>query len=180
MGIVTTTSETAFNHPPEVVYDFVTNPANWTKTYPGSAHVGDLPDRLLAEIEGIAVWALAGYQRVRQNGKFSAVECDLMTRFRRASASIDSFLRERCVVHESIGPLHLDLQTTPDKIEVARQDLFGHYVSYCEKYNVYPRAEKSFHADLTELIPTLPTLSYRTHGQPWRYRGIKVREGFNE
>jgi hypothetical protein len=27
-----------------VVYDFVTNPANWTKTYPTSTHVGDLPD----------------------------------------------------------------------------------------------------------------------------------------
>lgn len=44
MGIVTTSSETTFNHPPEVVYDFVTNPANWTKTYPNSAHIGDLPD----------------------------------------------------------------------------------------------------------------------------------------
>ena len=41
MGIVTTSSETAFHHPPEVVYDFVTNPANWTKTYPTSAHIGD-------------------------------------------------------------------------------------------------------------------------------------------
>ena len=40
MGIVTTSSETAFQHPPEVVYDFVTNPANWTKTYPGSNYVG--------------------------------------------------------------------------------------------------------------------------------------------
>ena len=44
MGIVTTSSETAFHHPPEVVYDFVTNPGNWTKTYPTSTHVGDLPD----------------------------------------------------------------------------------------------------------------------------------------
>lgn len=44
MGIVTTSSETAFNHPPEVVYDFVTNPANWTKTYPNSSHIGKLPD----------------------------------------------------------------------------------------------------------------------------------------
>ncbi|GBE63802.1 hypothetical protein MFM001_02640 [Mycobacterium sp. MFM001] len=43
MGIVTTSSETAFSHPAETVYDFVTNPANWTKTYPGSAHIGDLP-----------------------------------------------------------------------------------------------------------------------------------------
>ncbi|BDX33094.1 hypothetical protein TUM20985_36410 [Mycobacterium antarcticum] len=47
MGIVTTSSETAFSHSPETLYDFVTNPSNWTKTYPGSAHVGsssnDLP-----------------------------------------------------------------------------------------------------------------------------------------
>lgn len=44
MGIVTTTSETAFTQSAETVYDFVTNPANWTKTYPGSAHVGGLPE----------------------------------------------------------------------------------------------------------------------------------------
>ncbi len=39
---MTTTSETAFTYPPEVIYDFVTNPANWTKTYPGSNYVGNL------------------------------------------------------------------------------------------------------------------------------------------
>ena len=44
MGIVTTSSETAFTQPAETVYDFVTNPANWTKTYPGSAHIGKLPE----------------------------------------------------------------------------------------------------------------------------------------
>lgn len=43
MGIVTTTSETAFSQSAETVYDFVTNPENWTKTYPGSAHIGNLP-----------------------------------------------------------------------------------------------------------------------------------------
>ena len=42
MGIVTTSSETAFTQSPEVIYDFVTNPANWTKTYPGSEYVGKL------------------------------------------------------------------------------------------------------------------------------------------
>ena len=46
MGIVTTSSEMAFMHPPEGVYDFVTNPANWTKTYPNSTHIGGLPDEL--------------------------------------------------------------------------------------------------------------------------------------
>jgi hypothetical protein len=33
LGIVTTSSETAFMYPNEVVYDFVTNPANWTVQY---------------------------------------------------------------------------------------------------------------------------------------------------
>ncbi|MCA2320170.1 SRPBCC family protein [Mycobacterium intracellulare] len=44
MGIVTTTSEIAFTQSADTVYDFVTNPLNWTKTYPGSAHIGGLPD----------------------------------------------------------------------------------------------------------------------------------------
>jgi hypothetical protein len=46
LGIVTTSSETAFMYPPEVVYDFVTNPTNWTKTYPTSTQIGGLPDEL--------------------------------------------------------------------------------------------------------------------------------------
>jgi hypothetical protein len=44
LGIVTSTSETAFTQSAETVYDFVTNPDNWTKTYPGSAHIGNLPE----------------------------------------------------------------------------------------------------------------------------------------
>ena len=45
MGIVTTSSETAFTQSPEEVYDFVTKPANWTKTYPGGPRISGLPDR---------------------------------------------------------------------------------------------------------------------------------------
>jgi hypothetical protein len=44
LGIVTTTSETAFTQSAETVYDFVTNPQNWTKTYPGSARINKLPE----------------------------------------------------------------------------------------------------------------------------------------
>ena len=54
LGIVTTSSETAFSHTPETIYDFVTNPANWTKTYPGSAHVGELPANIDAYHAAIA------------------------------------------------------------------------------------------------------------------------------
>jgi hypothetical protein len=44
LGTVTSTSETAFTQSAETVYDFVTNPENWTKTYPGSAHIANLPE----------------------------------------------------------------------------------------------------------------------------------------
>jgi len=58
MGIVTTSSETAFTQSPEEVYGFVTNPANWPRTYPGSARVGDLPHKLPLEIGD--TWTEAG------------------------------------------------------------------------------------------------------------------------
>lgn len=50
MGVVTTSSERVFTHSAQAIYDFVSNPANWPKTYPGSAHVGGLPDRLPLEV----------------------------------------------------------------------------------------------------------------------------------
>ena len=58
MGIVTTSSETAFSQSPEAIYDFVTNPANWTKTYPGSQHIEGLPATLPLEVGD--TWAEAG------------------------------------------------------------------------------------------------------------------------
>ncbi len=36
MGIVQVSSETAFQNKPEEIYDFVTDPRNWVKVYPGS------------------------------------------------------------------------------------------------------------------------------------------------
>lgn len=44
MGIVTTSSETAFTQPPEMIYDFVTNPTNWTRAYPGSPRISNVPE----------------------------------------------------------------------------------------------------------------------------------------
>lgn len=58
MGIVTTSSETAFSQSAEEIYDFVTNPANWVKTYPGSAHIGGLPTELPLKVGD--TWTEAG------------------------------------------------------------------------------------------------------------------------
>jgi hypothetical protein len=44
MGIVTTMTETAFTQSAEQLYNYVTNPENWTKSYPGSEHMSGLHD----------------------------------------------------------------------------------------------------------------------------------------
>ena len=41
MGSFTTQSETLFHHPAEAVYDFVSDPHNWPKTFKGSAGIAD-------------------------------------------------------------------------------------------------------------------------------------------
>jgi hypothetical protein len=50
LGTVTTSSATAFRHPAQTVYDFVTDPANWTKTYHGGPQIRNLPDRMPLEV----------------------------------------------------------------------------------------------------------------------------------
>ncbi|KAI4911369.1 hypothetical protein J4E85_011278 [Alternaria conjuncta] len=37
MGVMSVTSSTIFNYPPEIIYDFVSNPSNWGRTYAGSS-----------------------------------------------------------------------------------------------------------------------------------------------
>lgn len=41
MGSFTAESQTLFHHPAEEIYDFVSNPHNWPKTFKGSAGIAD-------------------------------------------------------------------------------------------------------------------------------------------
>lgn len=134
----------------------------------------DLPGRLAAEVEGIAVWALEGLRRLRGRGRFVGVESDTLLRFRRASASVDSFLVERCEVHEDVAPAHLPIPTTDEQVWIDKQRLHQEYVEFCDRWAIYPKSEKGFHADLAERMPQLPLKSDRPHGKPRRYRGIRV------
>ena len=43
VGIVTTSSETVFTQGPEAIYDFVSNPENWAKAYPGNPRISKVP-----------------------------------------------------------------------------------------------------------------------------------------
>jgi hypothetical protein len=58
MGIVTTANEQAFTQPPEAVYDYVSNPANWPSAYPGSEREEGLPTHFPLNIGD--TWVEAG------------------------------------------------------------------------------------------------------------------------
>lgn len=146
MGIVTTTSETAFTQSAETVYDFVTNPQNWTKTYPGSAHIGKLPELPLkvgdtweeAGPDGDRVfsWQLAAAVRPtlfvftsigrlghdRAGGIFQGGMEGRITvayRFTRPGQDITLFSRTMTIEAHKHAPLpdQLFLQTNPAKID---------------------------------------------------------------
>lgn len=75
MGIVTTSSAAAFTEPAEMIYDFVTDPANWTRAYPGRPRISNVPGIPLAvgdtwdeshpEHDRIFTWQLAVAMRPR-------------------------------------------------------------------------------------------------------------------
>lgn len=50
VGIVTTSSETAFSQSAETIYDFVTNPVNWARTYPGGPRITGVPATLPLQV----------------------------------------------------------------------------------------------------------------------------------
>ncbi|MCD2197477.1 SRPBCC family protein [Actinomycetospora endophytica] len=57
MGIIATSSETTFRQSPEELYDFVTDPRNWPKTYPGSAGIEGIES---VPLQVGDVWSEAG------------------------------------------------------------------------------------------------------------------------
>lgn len=77
MGIVTTTSETAFPQSAATVYDFVTNPQNWATTYPGSAHIGRLPELPLKAGD---TWVQAGPANPAKIGAYHEAVARELTR----------------------------------------------------------------------------------------------------
>ncbi len=69
------------------------------KTFYGREDIG-LTDRLLRELPGILLWALEGWLRLRQRGRFvqpSSME-DAIRNMEDLSSPVGAFVRERCDV----------------------------------------------------------------------------------
>jgi putative DNA primase/helicase len=135
-----------------------------TRSWYGQEDTG-LTDRLLAELPGILLWAIAGWQRLRTRGRFVQPDAgkELLGELEDLSSPIGAFVRERCYV----GPAYC--------VPVA--ELFAAWKAWCEaKGRKEPGTEQTFGRDLLAAVPTLRRVRPRDGEERYRgYEGIGLR-----
>ena len=103
-----------------------------------------LTDQLLAELPGILLWAIDGWKRLRQRGRFvqpKSVE-DAICDMEDLASPVSQFVRERCDLDQDA--------------EVILDDLYACFKSWCEAQGVRSIPIKNhFSRDLTAAFPNL-------------------------
>jgi putative DNA primase/helicase len=126
-----------------------------------------LTDRILGERPGILLWAIAGWQRLRERGHFLQPDAgkELAGELEDLASPVGAFVRDCCLV----GP----------EYQVSVADLFGRWRVWCErKGRKEPGTEQTFGRDLLAAVPTLQRVQPRDGESRFRaYRGIGLRQG---
>jgi P4 family phage/plasmid primase-like protien len=124
-----------------------------------------LTGRLLAELPGILLWAIEGWQRLRERGRFQQPESGrkLITDLEDLSSPIGAFVRECCDVGHGL--------------EVEVKQLFTAWQRWCErKGRKEPGTEQNFGRELRAAVPHIDDSRPRRQGERVRlYVGINVR-----
>jgi putative DNA primase/helicase len=134
-----------------------------TRTWYGKEDVG-LTGRLLQELPGVLLWAIQGWQRLRERGHFKqpASASQLIEDLEDLAGPIGAFIREKCEVGADF--------------EVAVKDLFAAWKLWCEAKGRRPGKEHVFGRDLRAALPELENSRPRTDdgGRERHYAGIRL------
>ncbi len=140
-----------------------------THSWYGKEDTG-LTDRLLGELPGILLWAMAGWKRLRQRGHFVPPDsgAQAVSDLEDLSSPIGAFVRECCVVEPGA--------------EVFVRDLFDRWKTWCdEKGRKEPGTEQVFGRDLRAAVPGIDDRQKRTpSGRPRIYVGIRLRDDLGD
>ena len=128
----------------------------------------DLGVKLQAELSGTLLWAVAGWQRLRERGRFEQPESGqgMLDGMADLSSPVGAFIRDRCVV----GPGY----------RAAVDDLFAEWKSWCDANNRREAGTiQTFGRDLMAAVATLKRIQAREGENRFRaYEGIGLKTGF--
>ncbi len=126
-----------------------------------------LTARLLAELPGIMLWAVAGWQRLRERGRFVQPESALadISELEDLASPVKAFVRDRCATGEALS--------------VKVQELYAAWKVWCEEGNKRePGTITTFGRDLRAAFPRVAVSQPREGDDRVRvYRGIALKTG---
>jgi len=126
-----------------------------------------LTDRLRDELPGILLWAVAGWQRLQQQGHLTQPLAgrELLAEVENLASPVSAFVRDCCVM-------------TP-QATVSIQELFERWRSWWQhKGDVHPGSESLFCRNLHAVVASLQTTRPRVKGKQVRcYQGIGLSGG---
>jgi putative DNA primase/helicase len=135
-----------------------------TESFLGKEDRG-LTDRLLAELPGILLWAITGWDRLRRRGHFDepATAADIRSEFNDLTSPVAAFVRECC----EVGPAFI----------VTRADLYAAYKTWCEEAGrQHIEDQAGFGRSLRAVLPQLASPQKRINGEVTRcYQGIGLQ-----
>ena len=125
-----------------------------------------LTDRLMAELPSILLWAIVGWQRLRERGHFEPPDSgrELADELDALGSPVGAFVRERCRVDPAA--------------EIERAALYSAWRQWCEAAGRdHPGSAATFGRDLRAVVPALRSVQHRddTGRLLWFYGGIATK-----
>jgi putative DNA primase/helicase len=123
-----------------------------------------LLDRLLPELPGILLWAVAGLCRLRQRGRFlqpssGQVALDQLSEL---SSPVQAFVEQRC----RLGGAQ----------QIPKMELYQAWASWCVDRGSKPGDAATFGRNLLAAHPEInPNARGGAPGRPWLYKGIGLK-----
>ena len=125
-----------------------------------------LLDRLKGELPGILLWAVEGWRRLRDRGRFLQPKSGgkLVEEMEDLSSPVGAFVRDCCRVAPG------------ERVEVS--ELYAAWRSWCDEHGrKEPGTEETFGRDLRAVVPSLERSRPRTpEGRLYVYVGIRLRQ----
>ncbi len=125
------------------------------------SEVTDLSDRLIGELQGILHWAIAGYDKLQQEGFIMpASSKEYANQLKELACTVGTFVSDRCEVGSSFG--------------ICQQELFGAYQSWAIRSGHKPRSKSVFTRDLKAASTNVKDGRESTGDRRRTYQGIRL------